>query len=91
MSRKLVDINGKALEGSTSIAKELLPDWQQGVIVRKFLDHNINKWLVGFGVRNAEQEVLMGFTYDECVKVVRTLMSVLDTFTEEEKMRGVRT
>lgn len=90
MSRKLVDANGRPMEGATKMSQELLPDWQQGIIIRKYLDQNINRWMVGFGVRNTEQEVMLGFTYEEGVQIVSTLMRILDGFTTEEKTRGVR-
>lgn len=90
MSRKLVDANGRPMEGVTKMSQELLPDWQQGIIIRKYLDQNINRWMVGFGVRNTEQEVMLGFTYEEGVQIVSTLMRILDGFTTEEKTRGVR-
>lgn len=90
MTRKLVDAAGRPLEHTTQMSKELLPDWQQGIIIRKYLDQNINRWMVGFGVRNTEKEIMLGFTYEEGVQIVGTLMRILDGFTTEEKTRGVR-
>lgn len=89
MSNKLVDSNGNPLR-QTQIAKDLLPNWQQGVIIRKYLDQNINRWCLGFGVRNTEQEVVLGFTYEEALQIVQTMSRILDGFTTEEKTRGVR-
>lgn len=89
MSRKIVDANGKPMQ-TTKMSQDLLPDWQQGIIIRKYLDQNINRWMVGFGVRNTEKEIMLGFTFEEAAQIVQTMARILDGFTTEEKTRGVR-
>ncbi len=75
-----------------SIGQAMLPQYESGVILRKFKDEARGVWCVGIGARNVDiktgrvTETVIGLSYEEAETVVRTLISMLDTFEPHQKI-----
>jgi hypothetical protein len=74
-----------------SLGKAMLPQYQSGIILRKFRDDARGVWCVGIGARSIGQdgkvtETVIGLSYQEAETVVRSLIGILDGFEPHQKI-----